>query len=71
MFTFFVSKDIDYILWTGDVPPHDIYNQSREENLENLKVTTELIAKYFGNTTVLPAVGNHESFPMDRYIKIE
>ncbi|XP_011501160.1 PREDICTED: sphingomyelin phosphodiesterase-like [Ceratosolen solmsi marchali] len=60
-------KDIDYIIWTGDLPPHDIWNQTKEENLKNLQVTCKLIATYFEGIPIFPSVGNHESCPVDSY----
>lgn len=26
--------EIDYILWTGDIPPHDVWESTREGYLE-------------------------------------
>lgn len=58
-------KDIDYIIWTGDLPPHDVWNQTREENLKNIIESHEMMAKYFNGIPIFPAVGNHESCPVD------
>ena len=58
--------DIDYILWTGDIPPHDIWNQTRESQLELINVVGNLFDQYFGNIPIYPVVGNHESLPMNR-----
>ncbi|XP_001600744.1 sphingomyelin phosphodiesterase [Nasonia vitripennis] len=60
-------KDIDYVYWTGDLPPHDIWNQSREENLMNLRTNAALMDKYFKGVPILPSVGNHESCPVDSF----
>ncbi|XP_014209092.1 sphingomyelin phosphodiesterase-like [Copidosoma floridanum] len=60
-------KDIDYIMWTGDIPPHDSWNQTREGNLQNLKDTVEMVATYFKGIPVFPSIGNHESCPVDSY----
>lgn len=58
-------------MWTGDMPPHDVWNQTQEENLKVLKKTHNLINEYFKDYVkrrrIFSAVGNHESFPMDRY----
>nr|XP_023022925.1 sphingomyelin phosphodiesterase-like [Leptinotarsa decemlineata] len=35
--------DIDYILWTGDLPPHDIWNQTKEENLNSSMYVYECV----------------------------
>lgn len=53
-------------MWTGDIPPHDSWNQTREGNLQHLKETSQIIAKYFKGIPIYPSVGNHESCPVDR-----
>lgn len=56
-------KDIDFIIWTGDIPPHDIWNQTREYNLDVLKATLQMVYEAFPNTPIFPALGNHEGVP--------
>nr|XP_022905481.1 sphingomyelin phosphodiesterase-like isoform X2 [Onthophagus taurus] len=58
--------DIDYILWTGDLPPHDIWNQTKEENLNIIKETVKQMSDTFPNVPIFPALGNHESAPVNR-----
>lgn len=60
--------DIDYILWTGDIPPHDIWSQTRDSQLELINVVGSLLDQYFGHIPIYPVVGNHESLPMNRYL---
>ncbi|XP_022913387.1 sphingomyelin phosphodiesterase-like [Onthophagus taurus] len=55
--------DIDYILWTGDLPPHDIWNQTKMGNLKIIQESVEQMLRYFPETPIFPAVGNHESSP--------
>lgn len=55
--------DIDFILWTGDLPPHDIWRQTKESNLAIIKETTRQMLEHFPTTPIFPAVGNHESIP--------
>ncbi|CAH1103351.1 unnamed protein product [Psylliodes chrysocephalus] len=55
--------DIDYIIWTGDLPPHDIWNQTQQSNLDIIKESVEQMLRYFPNIPIFPAVGNHESVP--------
>ncbi|KAJ8986281.1 hypothetical protein NQ317_009991 [Molorchus minor] len=55
--------DIDYIIWTGDLPPHDIWNQTKESNLNIIKETVQQMFNAFPNTPIFPAVGNHEAVP--------
>jgi len=59
--------DIEVIYWTGDLPPHDIWNQTREGNLQVLKETSQQLRQYFPSTMILPVVGNHESAPVDSF----
>lgn len=65
-----ILQDIDYILWTGDLPPHDIWNQTKEENVKILKDTVKQISDMFPGVPIFPALGNHESAPVNRYISI-
>ncbi|KAJ8970429.1 hypothetical protein NQ317_006554 [Molorchus minor] len=60
--------DIDYIIWTGDLPPHDIWNQTREENLKILKDTVKQMSDMFPGAPIFPALGNHESAPVNRWL---
>lgn len=60
-------KDIDYIIWTGDLPAHDIWNQTKEENLSILKETVAQLLKMFPGIPIFPALGNHEAVPVNRY----
>lgn len=62
-----MAQDIDYIIWTGDLPPHDIWNQTKESNLNILRETIEQLILYFPNIPIFPALGNHESAPVNRY----
>nr|XP_023023027.1 sphingomyelin phosphodiesterase-like [Leptinotarsa decemlineata] len=59
--------DIDYIIWTGDLPPHDIWNQTKEGNLEIIKETVQQMFNYFPNVPIFPAIGNHESVPAGNF----
>jgi Calcineurin-like phosphoesterase len=63
----FFFQDIDYILWTGDLPPHDVWNQTKDENLSIIKQTVDQLGQTFPNIPIFPALGNHESVPVNRY----
>lgn len=60
-------QDIDYILWTGDLPPHDVWNQTREENLKIIKETVKQMLEMFPKIPIFPSLGNHESAPVNRW----
>lgn len=58
----------DWVYWTGDVPAHNVWAQTRAQQLNELTVVTRLIQKHLGpNVTVYPAVGNHESTPVNSF----
>ena len=58
---------IDYIILTGDLPAHDIWRQSKAANTEITQVVAAALHKHFPDTPVLPAIGNHESFPVNLF----
>ncbi|KAI1300253.1 Sphingomyelin phosphodiesterase [Halotydeus destructor] len=58
--------DLDYVMWTGDVPAHDVWNQTRKGQIKLLRTVSALIDKHLGHVAVLPALGNHESAPVNR-----
>lgn len=59
--------DIDYIIWTGDLPPHDVWNQTKEENLNILKEAVKQMSESFPGIPIFPALGNHESAPVNSF----
>ncbi|KAK4329381.1 hypothetical protein Pmani_000264 [Petrolisthes manimaculis] len=59
--------DIDFIIWTGDIVPHNIWNTSREGNLLIIRDAVQMIQDYFPDTPVFPALGNHESHPVNAF----
>ena len=52
---------------TGDYPAHDVWLQSRNGNLAHTKKMVDLVTEVFPDKLILPSVGNHESFPCNRY----
>ncbi|KAK7075332.1 hypothetical protein SK128_000758, partial [Halocaridina rubra] len=50
---------------TGDLPPHDVWAQDQDSNLESINVTMQLLRQYFPNTPVINAVGNHAPAPVN------
>jgi sphingomyelin phosphodiesterase len=56
-------------MFTGDYPAHDVWAQSREKNIQHGKVATDLVKKYFPDSTILPNIGNHEAWPCNRYVR--
>ena len=61
------SKDqFDYIYWTGDLPAHNVWRQSREDQLGVIDLLTDQIKLFFKDKKVYPTLGNHESAPVNR-----
>eukprot|EP01116_Phalansterium_solitarium_P018093 TRINITY_DN4661_c0_g1_i1.p2 TRINITY_DN4661_c0_g1~~TRINITY_DN4661_c0_g1_i1.p2 ORF type:complete len:535 (+),score=161.15 TRINITY_DN4661_c0_g1_i1:1775-3379(+) len=56
-----------YLLWTGDNPPHDVWRGSRDEAIGRLRNVSQLLAAAFPGMRVLPALGNHDTFPVDSF----
>lgn len=57
----------EFILWTGDTPGHDVWNQSRSYQIEFQNVSSGLLLKHLPNTPVYGLFGNHGSFPVNVY----
>lgn len=58
----------DIIIWTGDNPPHNPWNNNREEAYEITGVFVDLLyKKYKFQGAVYPALGNHEEYITDQY----
>ncbi|XP_069496639.1 sphingomyelin phosphodiesterase [Ambystoma mexicanum] len=57
----------DMVYWTGDIPAHNVWEQTRSDQILALNTITGLIKKYLGHVPVYPAVGNHESSPVNSF----
>lgn len=57
---------LDAIIWTGDNTPHDIWAQTQSYNLNFTILLAEKISQATG-AIILPAMGNHESWPVNVY----
>lgn len=57
----------EFIVWTGDNPPHNIWNQSYEYNGHYIEEAVYLVREIFPNIQVYPALGNHGCFPVNVY----
>jgi len=56
----------DYIFLTGDMPPHDIWLQSLNENINATLFITSKLQSIF-NITVFPSLGNHDNYPVNTF----
>ncbi|KAI5640563.1 calcineurin-like phosphoesterase domain-containing protein [Phthorimaea operculella] len=59
--------DIEYILWTGDLSAHDVWNQTKKGNLKIIEETVAQMSLFFPGVPIFPAIGNHESVPIDSF----
>ncbi|XP_069737768.1 sphingomyelin phosphodiesterase [Phaenicophaeus curvirostris] len=62
-----VPAPLDVVYWTGDIPAHDVWEQSRRDQLEALGTVTALLRRRLGRLPVFPAVGNHEATPVNAF----
>ncbi|CAF1539956.1 unnamed protein product, partial [Didymodactylos carnosus] len=60
-------EEFDIIYYTGDLPPHNVWNQSRADQLYSIATITSLLKKYFPNKMFYPAIGNHEAAPCNLF----
>ncbi len=57
----FYFLKIDFIYYTGDTPAHNVWNQSRSDQLYSINTINNILATIFPNKTFYSAVGNHET----------
>ncbi|KZS07062.1 Uncharacterized protein APZ42_029601 [Daphnia magna] len=60
-------SDVAYIIWTGDLVPHDNWSTSREENMLIHESLLNLVKKYFPDTPIYPTLGNHDAHPVNTF----
>lgn len=58
---------IDYLIWTGDIQPHDVWMQTKEGASATYDAVFAKIFEYLPDITVLPTLGNHEMVPVDSF----
>eukprot|EP01103_Thecamoeba_quadrilineata_P008650 TRINITY_DN1838_c0_g1_i1.p1 TRINITY_DN1838_c0_g1~~TRINITY_DN1838_c0_g1_i1.p1 ORF type:complete len:540 (-),score=70.89 TRINITY_DN1838_c0_g1_i1:79-1698(-) len=63
-----LSNDIDFIVWTGDNPPHNIWEQSPAQQLNSTQILVEALSQTFGSLPIYPSIGNHECYPADQFM---
>ena len=63
------KKEFDWIYWTGDLPAHDDWNQTRSDQQLLLQLLTKQMEFYLGDVKIYPTLGNHESAPVNRLVE--
>ncbi|XP_077489009.1 sphingomyelin phosphodiesterase-like [Amblyomma americanum] len=61
------NHKIDYVIWTGDMVAHNIWNTTRARNLDIMQYTVDALEKYLPGVPIFPALGNHEGNPVDSF----
>ncbi|XP_012684764.1 acid sphingomyelinase-like phosphodiesterase 3a [Clupea harengus] len=57
----------DFMIWTGDSPPHvPAAELSTQQVIDVIANTTHTIREFFPTLPVYPAVGNHDYWPQDQ-----
>lgn len=61
------SSSLHFILWTGDILPHNVWSTSKEQLNETAVKWTQLFDQYLGGAgvPVIPVLGNHEALPVN------
>uniref|UniRef100_A0A0N5BGI1 Sphingomyelin phosphodiesterase n=1 Tax=Strongyloides papillosus TaxID=174720 RepID=A0A0N5BGI1_STREA len=59
------NDKFDYIIVTGDLEAHDIWDYTRVKTMTNILNISAVLNEYFPNTPIYQATGNHEGVPMD------
>lgn len=65
--TMAAQSDIEYIIWTGDIQPHDVWAQDKEAAIETYNRVFEKIFQYLPDVKIFPTFGNHEMVPVDSF----
>ncbi|ESO84682.1 hypothetical protein LOTGIDRAFT_131784 [Lottia gigantea] len=62
-----IQDQFDMIYFTGDIPAHNIWNQTRVDQLVRMRTFISAIEKYLPDKPIYFAAGNHESSPCNIY----
>merc|ERR1712223_301020 len=59
--------NLDYIIYTGDAPAHDVWLQTKEKNLEHQLFVLDTFAALLPEVPLYLTLGNHEGFPVNAF----
>ncbi|KAI8782638.1 sphingomyelin phosphodiesterase [Biomphalaria glabrata] len=62
-----IQDQFDYIIMTGDIPAHDVWNQTRSDQIAHLVALDKLFSNYLPTKPVYYCIGNHESSPVNSF----
>ena len=57
----------DFVLYTGDDPAHDIWQQTFDSNLAAIASVSAQLQRHFPDIPVFSAIGNHEACPVNLF----
>jgi len=57
----------DFVFWTGDQPPHDVWAESKESQLQRSLDISGWLQTALRGIPVFPALGNHEGYPVNSF----
>lgn len=53
----------DFIVFTGDIPPHTMWDETLDSQLNCTVALTETLGRIIPATPIYPCIGNHEMYP--------
>ena len=63
-----MAAEYDVIYVTGDLPPHNVWNQSRDDQMTAISYITDLFKKVMpGGKRIFFTAGNHEGVPVNAF----
>ncbi|XP_059171995.1 sphingomyelin phosphodiesterase-like [Physella acuta] len=62
-----IKDQFDYIIMTGDVPAHDVWNQTKTDQIAHVAALDKLFSQYLPDKPVYSCIGNHESTPVNSF----
>ena len=51
------ANQLDYVMWTGDILPHDFWQQTKSTSIKYIEESTNAIHKYLPQTPIVPVLG--------------
>lgn len=58
---------LKYAIFTGDIPPHDVWDVSRDSAVTMEQYLADTFKATFADVPLFPAVGNHETVPVNQF----
>lgn len=57
----------EYIIWGGDGIAHNVWDNTKEEVIELSRYISASFLSHFPNTSIIPVLGNHDTFPSNNF----